>query len=219
MEESKYLKLARQAREDNNTEDAKKFYDMARVEDPENIEAKFFYAYYNLNDAINRDVPNKFVDYTKAAVSSVKLLITSTLADKQKKELLKEIVAIHERETVSIPNYVLTKIERTDSNGISNGGIYSYSEYSMVENASMKSLEEMGNTIANAFGDDETCMSYAVALWKQIFNHHSQAFFTKSAGTADESAKKWHELVEKIQKVDPSFPTPKEPFVLKCGKK
>ena len=43
---SKYLKLARTAREEDNSEDAKRYYDMVRTEDPENGEAKFFYAYY-----------------------------------------------------------------------------------------------------------------------------------------------------------------------------
>ena len=46
--ESKYLTLARQARADGNSEDAKNFYNKLREENPESGEAKFFYAYYAL---------------------------------------------------------------------------------------------------------------------------------------------------------------------------
>ena len=45
MEENKNLRLARQARAENNSEDAKLFYNKVREDDPENGEAKFFYAY------------------------------------------------------------------------------------------------------------------------------------------------------------------------------
>ena len=48
MEESKNLKLARMARKENNSEDGKLFYGKVREEDPENVEAKYFYAYYSL---------------------------------------------------------------------------------------------------------------------------------------------------------------------------
>ncbi len=44
----KNLKLARTARAENNSDDAKRFYDLVRIEEPDNCEAKFFYAYYNL---------------------------------------------------------------------------------------------------------------------------------------------------------------------------
>ena len=44
--QNKYLVLARRAREEGNAEDARRYYDILRTEDPDNAEAKFFYSYY-----------------------------------------------------------------------------------------------------------------------------------------------------------------------------
>lgn len=60
-ERNKYLKPARTAREEDNTEDAKKYYDMVRTDDPENGEAKFFYAYYSLYEGKNGEIPQNFL--------------------------------------------------------------------------------------------------------------------------------------------------------------
>ena len=47
MENNKYLILARQARAEGNSEDAKTYYNKVREENPEDGEAKFFYAFGN----------------------------------------------------------------------------------------------------------------------------------------------------------------------------
>ena len=62
MEQSKYLQLARQAKAENNSEDAKAYYNKVREEYPENGEAKFFYAYYSLYEGKNIEVPTKFIN-------------------------------------------------------------------------------------------------------------------------------------------------------------
>lgn len=107
--------MARQAREEDNAEDAKKFYDMVRTDDPENVEAKFFYAYFNLSDAVNKDVPNKFVDYAKTAVSCVKMLKESALSDKEKMDLLEVMANTHTEEAESTYRYVFGKRDRSNS--------------------------------------------------------------------------------------------------------
>ena len=56
MEQSKNLRLARQAKAENNTEDAKLFYNKVREEEPENGEAKYFYAYYSMYEGKNKEI-------------------------------------------------------------------------------------------------------------------------------------------------------------------
>lgn len=70
--ENKYLKLAREARSEGNSEDAKKFYDLVRTEDPENGEAKFFYAYYALYEVTNGEIAKRFTNLCNALKTSVK---------------------------------------------------------------------------------------------------------------------------------------------------
>lgn len=220
--DDKYLKLARQAREENNTEDAKKFYDMARTEDPENVEAKFYYAYFNLNDAIVKEVPNKFIDYCKVALASVKMLKESEMDEKAKKELLADIASTHASEAVSMYRYVESHRDRSRSDYVDPNGFYDFSQVNAVQLSAIHSLDDMGNFIANSFGDDPEAMKLAADLWKGIFavKIFSQWYFFQSAsGNKEESKKKWHELVEKIQKVDSSFATPEEPKAVQCGSK
>ena len=222
MEESKYLKLARQARKENNTEDAKRFYDMLRTEDPENIEAKYFYAYFNLNDAINRDVPNKFVDYCKAAVSCIKYLKDAEMGEKEKMDLLEIIVTTHVNEAISTFNYVQSKRDRSNSNYVDPNGIYDMSQVNMVQLSSIHSLEDMGNNVETLFGGhSRTAMSLAAECWKGIFavRIFSQWYYFQSGSSREESAKKWKELVDKIQSVDSSFATPQTPKAVQCGNK
>ena len=77
MEESKNLRLARQARAENNTEDAKTFYNKVREEDPENGEAKYFYAYYSMYEGKNGEIPTKFANLCKTLTSSINFVTFS----------------------------------------------------------------------------------------------------------------------------------------------
>lgn len=221
MEESKYLKLARQAREENNSEDAKKFYDMVRTDDPENVEAKFFYAYYNLAETIIRDIPSKFVDYAKVPVSCVKILKESNLPENEKIELLETMVKIHADEAISMYRYVADHRDRSTSDRVDPNGYYKMSQVNMVQIASIHSLEDMGNNVATLFGSNPKAMTLAAELWKGIFKVKifSQWYYFQSGSTKEESAKKWNELVGKIQKIDSSFATPEKPKAIQCGSK
>ena len=92
MEETKYLRLARQARQENNSEDAKNFYNKVREEDPENGEAKFFYAYYSLYEGTNGELPTRFVNLFKVVNGSVRMIKESEEEEAEKMKLLEEIV-------------------------------------------------------------------------------------------------------------------------------
>lgn len=199
----KYLKLARQARAEDNTEDAKKFYDMARTEDPENVEAKFFYAYYNLEDAINRDVPNKFTDYCKVAVACVTKLKEVEMEESEKIELLTTIVQTHTVTAFSTFSYISSK-----SSGET--AIYSPQQRNAARQSAYLSLINTAENIEKAFAGNEEAIALAVLCWKKIVTHpmmNSQYFFT-SGKNKEESKAKWEEVVAKIHKVDPSFNAP-----------
>ena len=95
MEQSKYLQLARQAKAENNSEDAKAYYNKVREEYPENGEAKFFYAYYSLYEGTNSEVPTRFLNLCKVVISSVKMVRNSEMA---KEEQLKSrlVLQVHD---------------------------------------------------------------------------------------------------------------------------
>lgn len=82
--QNKYLLLARRAREDNNTEDAKKYYDMVRTEDPDNIEAKFYYSYYRMMDCKQGQAAGEFITFCNSINSTVSMLIASDYTKDEK---------------------------------------------------------------------------------------------------------------------------------------
>ena len=90
-EENKYLKLARMARADRNSEDAKKYYDMVRTEDPENVEAKFFYSFYRLMEGTKGEAYGVFIDLCNSTKSTMSLLSVSEMSDDEKKAFVKDV--------------------------------------------------------------------------------------------------------------------------------
>ena len=76
MENNKYLILARQARAEGNSEDAKTYYNKVREESPEDGEAKFFYAYYALYEGKNGEIPQRFSNVCQAVFSALKMGFT-----------------------------------------------------------------------------------------------------------------------------------------------
>ena len=209
---SNYLKLAREARETNNTEDAKKFYDLARAEDPDCIEARYFYAVYNVEDAINRDVPNKFTDYINTANVIVPKLAAAALTDEEKIDLVSTIAKKH----VSLCKTITNHIYR---NSMGEAAIYSTTQRSSAFTQAYNSYEIVGNSIAKAFGGNPEADKAAVVCWKGIIGttqNSSRYFYTSVSGDKEASKKKWEEMVKKIKAVDPNFEV-KEPKAFTCG--
>ncbi len=85
----KNLKLARTARTENNSNDAKRFYDLVRIEEPDNCEAKFFYAYYNLMSGKVIEISSN-LDVLINVTSAIPKVLSSS-SEENKETLLREI--------------------------------------------------------------------------------------------------------------------------------
>ena len=75
--DEKYLRLAREARAENNSEDAKRYYDMVRTENPDNGEAKFFYGLYSLYEGKNIEIAKRFANLCNIVIPSVNKVVSS----------------------------------------------------------------------------------------------------------------------------------------------
>ena len=212
--ENKYLKLAREARNENNVEDAKKYYDMARVDDPENPEAKYYSAFFKVMDSANKDLPSNFVDYLSCASNIIAKIKNSSLTDDEKIELLGDIAKDHVSVTTSVNNVIY-------KNSSGQTAIFDMKTYQGTVIRAVSSLEEMGDQIANLFGNNTKALEYAANCWKAIFRkaNWSQWFYFQSVnGNRAASAEKWSGLIKKINKVDSSF-TAQKPKAVQCGNK
>lgn len=73
-EAKKALVLARRAREDDNSENAQKFYGIVLQEDPDNWEASFFYTYYQAKQCTIANIPSAAVSVSNSLDSSFRLV-------------------------------------------------------------------------------------------------------------------------------------------------
>ena len=90
--EQKYLKLARTARDEDNSEDAKRYYDMVRTENPENGEAKVFYQIYTFWESKKGESENRFEAVTKVLAPSIRLIAQSEDTIDAKLDIISAII-------------------------------------------------------------------------------------------------------------------------------
>jgi len=203
MEESRNLKLARQARAENNSEDAKLFYSKVREEDPENGEAKFFYAYYSLYEGTNGELPKRFCNLCNVVTSSVKLIKESALPKEEQLKIINEIVKTFVPETWAENRYM----NRQNSGDVK---IYSISQISNCGKTGMDTLKVLGDQLADLYVADPECKRMAVVAWKEYVSlaQHWYAYATKGEPEI---------YAEKIKKVDPSYEMPKKAGCISFG--
>ena len=201
MSENKYLRLARVARDEDNGEDAKKFYDMVRVEDPDCGEAKFFYQYYSLYEGKNGEIASRFIKLVNVLNSSVKMISESSDTEEDKLETVKAIVNAFTPMPFSINRYMnnLTiKVGNETKRVLSNADIKSACETGVI------GLYNLGDAIEKYFGSTPAAMNLAVKAWKEGVSLQQKWWAYKYAGKTVE------EYGAKIQKIDSSYEIPKK---------
>lgn len=202
MEENKYLKLARQAREENNTEDAKTYYNKIREEDPENGEAKYFYAYYALYEGTNGELPKRFLNLCKIVGPSVKLVASSSLSKEEQLKSIEEIVNSFVPEVWAENRYMNGKNHETKI-GDSYVKVFDNSAIVSCCRTGMFTIKELGDQLDALYPSDPKCKLLAVTAWKEYVSLAQKWYAYAPKGDAEIYA-------EKIKKVDPSYEMPKK---------
>lgn len=213
MEISKNLKLARQAREEDNSEDAKMFYLKVREEEPENGEAKYFYAYYSLHEGTNKELPKRFENLCTVVLSAVKLIKDSYLSQKEQLEAIEEIVNSFVPEIWAENRYMNNKNRETRV-GDSYVTIFDMSIVTACCRIGMKALKDLGDHIEKLYAKDSVDQvdSYnvsaeatrlAVAAWKE-YVLLSQKWYAYAVKGDPET------YTAKIKNFDPSYEMPKK---------
>ena len=202
MEESKNLKLARQARAEDNSEDAKLYYGKVREEDPENGEAKYFYAYFSLYEGTNGELPKRFINLCSTVTASVKLVGASSMSKEEQLKSVAEIVDSFVPEVWTENRYMNKKNTETKI-GDSYVKVFDTSAIISCCKNGLMTLKALGDQIEKLYIADAECKRLAVIVWKEYvaLSHKWYAYAVK--GDAEIYA-------EKIKKVDPSYEMPKK---------
>lgn len=202
MENSKYLILARQARAEDNSEDAKNYYNKVREENPENGEAKFFYAYYALYEGKNGEIPERFDKVCKAAFSALKMVKNSNAPVSDQYATISEIVKAFLPMTWTLNRYMNKKNGETKI-GDSYVKVFDQSTIVSCCKKGMFAIRDLGNEIESVYGGDSDAMAIAVLAWKEYVSLAQKWYSYPPKGEAEVYA-------EKIKKIDPSYEIPKK---------
>lgn len=205
----KYLKLARTARAESNTEDAKRYYDMVRTDDPENGEAKFFFAFYALYEGKNGEIPKRFSNLCAGLKSSIKLVKDSDSDESEKISTIGEILDAFIPEAWSLNRYMNNKNRETKV-GDSYVKVFEASQISSVSKEGLATLKDIGDFIASIYSTSPEGMNLAVKAWKEYVSLAQKWYAYAPKGDAEIYA-------AKIQKVDPSYEMPKKAGCISFG--
>ena len=199
-ENNKYLRLAREARTEENSEDAKKYYDMVRIDDPENGEAKFFYAYYCLYEGKNIEIANRFSNLCKVLETSIKKVAESEESSSEKLKIVSDIVDAFVPETWNLNRYMN---HLTVGSGSDRSRVLSNDQIVSVCKNGMQGCYNLGDAIEKAFSGDGEAMKLAVKAWKEGVSLQ-QKWYAYGDKTAPER------YAAKIKLVEPSYEMPKK---------
>lgn len=198
----KYLKLARTARKEDNTEDAKRYYDMVRTDDPENGEAKFFFAFYSLYEGKNGEIPKRFSNLCGGLKSSIKLVKESDSDEAEKLSIISAILGAFVPETWANNRYMNNKNHETKV-GDSYVTVFSNSQITSVCKEGMATLKDIGDYVASIYSSSPEGMKLAASAWKEYVSLAQKWYAYAPKGDAETYA-------AKIQAVDPSYELPKK---------
>ena len=202
MEVSKYLTLARQARAENNSEDAKLYYSKVREENPEDGEAKFFYAFYSMYEGKNGEIPGRFANVCQVLFSAIKMVKISDISMEQQIATITEIVDAFIPETWSLNRYMNAKNRETKV-GDSYVRVFEQGDIVSCCKKGMFALRDLGDEIEKLYGGVDDMMKKAVSAWKEYVSLAQKWYAYPPKGEAEIYA-------EKIKKYDPSYEMPKK---------
>ena len=202
MEDNKYLTLARQARADGNSEDAKTYYNKVREDDPENGEAKFFYAYFALYEGKNGEIPQRFGNVCQAVFSAVKMVKSSTAPVAEQYATISEIVNAFLPLTWTLNKYMNNKNRETK---VGDSYVKVFDQSSIISSCKkgMFAIRDLGNELESIYGGDADAMAIAVLAWKEYVSLAQKWYAYPPKGEAEIYA-------EKIKKIEPSYEMPKK---------
>ncbi len=182
----KYLTLARRAKSENNSEDAKKYYDMVRTEDPENKEARFFYPYYRLWEATKGEWYRAYIDFCNAGINLIKSLRNEDAA--LVPELFDAVKTLPASASKVQMDLFKTGANQTQYN----------TQNKHCQKVGIEFMYRFGDEIEKNFKGTDT-VEIAVDAWKQGVTYQQQWPYCGADKASVEA------YTEKIKKYDPNF--------------
>lgn len=207
---SNLYQLARRAKDDNNSENAAKYYDMILIEDPTSWEASFYLVYFKTRTCKIAHIQSAAISIANCLGTVLKLISEHVSEKDQQIAAVKEVAV----RSISISSLLYSAAEN-HYNGIDLQIRNKYLQ-EMVNNciAARDVSYVLGNSIDSIFGDYEELQAVSVSAWKNGLSLHIKLMQHLAQKEANNNI--INNYVNKIHKYDPSYQPPAIP-VKKSG--
>lgn len=195
----KLYQIARRAKEEDNSENAAKYYDLILQEDPMSWEASFYTVYYSAmqtNIGNIQSAATRVHNCTATVLKLIKENITDEIEQKNAvSEIHRRVIAISKMFFQSARNHFQEFKEAPGAAG----------EYVGRASATVDTLYNLGNQINTIFGEDEVFSNLFVYAWKEGILLHQTFRTSATSQNAHKNAIKLYEA--KIKKYEPNYHT------------
>lgn len=194
--------IARRAKDDNNGENAAKYYDMILVKDPTSWEASFYLVYFRAMECTIAQIPSAAISVANC-IDTVLKLIKDHVEDKDSQiEAAKEVFF-----RCGLISDILYNGAKNHYDGLDVTVKNSYMQ-DMINScwASTLIMYRLGDNIDSIFGDYEELHGAAISAWKNGINKHNKLMFFLNG--KEENKNEILGYVSKIQKYESSYQAP-----------
>ena len=236
--QNKYLLLARRAREENNAEDARKYYDIVRTEDPENAEAKFFYSYYRMMDGTKGEAYNNFISFCNGMGSTTSMIMGSDYSAEEKRAFFLSMancltnayeIALSANSAIGGRNGMqIVDAYRATMNKLLSTIMVQYQddEEMLITQYEFKKYEaergghylklkyELGDEIMSKYASMPGLVKFTLKMWKKCIETQQREYGTSAAKECAGFPAKY---AEKIKKYEPNYVIPKKAGCISFG--
>lgn len=193
--------LARRAKNENNYENAHKYYELVLIKDPNSWEAIFYTVYYQSMKCKIAEIQSAAIRVTNCEETVLQLIKDNILEPTERKNAVLEVA----NQLISISNMLYTAA-LNHYNGLGSSIKYNYTQ-EMINNcfAARDIVYTFGNLVIVYFGD-EYGKDIAVPCWTGgMIKHQGILNYLKDKETNKSIIMNYY---SKVQKYDPSIPAP-----------
>lgn len=196
--------IARRAKDDNNGENAAKYYDMILVKDPTSWEASFYLVYFRAMECKIAQIQSAGISVANCIDTVLKLIKDNVSNQDEQKSAYTEVAT-----RVMMIAAMLFNGAKNHYDGI-DAQIKSNYTQEWVNNAfaAMNCVYILGDNLELLFGADAEANALSVAAWKQGVTWHQSLM--GNLADKDGNRNLVNNYVSKISKFDSSYAAPQE---------
>lgn len=196
--------IARRAKDDNNGENAAKYYDMVLMKDPTSWEASFYVVYFKAMECKIAQIESAAISVSNCIDTVLKLIKDNVSGHAEQVKAYTEVST-----RVMIISSMLFKSAGTHYHGIDPKLHERYTqEYINNAFASFRCVYCLGNNLDLLFGSDSEANKLAVAAWKQGIGWHKRIICILQDQDKEGNINEINSYVAKIKKYETTYQAP-----------